>query len=274
MRARPSLRANGSRECAPERHCEQSEAIQSRKKGWIASSLTLLAMTGPGTGARSFETVIASQWVARMRARPSLRAKRSNPSRRTKKGWIASSLTLLAMTGRTPAQGVLRPSLRANGSRECAPDRHCERSEAIQSRKKEWIASSLTLLAMTGPGTGARSFETVIASQRVARMRARPSLRAKRSNPSRRTKKSWIASSLTLLAMTGPDTGARSFETVIASQWVARMRARASLRAKRSNPEPQERLDCFVADAPRNDGTDTGARSFETVSQRVARMRA
>src|SRR6267378_1440144 len=82
MRARPSLRANGSRECAPERHCERSEAIQSRKKGWIASSLTLLAMTG-----------------------------------------------------RTPGQGVLRPSLRANGSRECAPDRHCERSEAIQSRK-------------------------------------------------------------------------------------------------------------------------------------------
>src|SRR6267143_1857365 len=167
-----------------------------------------------------------------------------------------------------------RPSLRANGSRECAPDRHCERSEAIQSRKKSWIASALTLLAMTGPGTGARSFETVIASQWVARMRARPSLRAKRSNPSRRTKKGWIASSLTLLAMTGPDTGARSFETVIASQRVARMRARASLRAKRSNPEPQERLDCFVADAPRNDGTDTGARSFETVSQRVARMRA
>jgi len=112
MRARPSLRANGSREYAPDRHCEQSEAIQSRKKGWIASSLTLLAMTG-----------------------------------------------------RTPAQGVLRPSLRANGSRECAPDRHCERSEAIQSRKKGWIASSLTLLAMTGPDTGARSFETVIASE-------------------------------------------------------------------------------------------------------------
>src|SRR5882724_3048220 len=31
--------------------------------------------------------------------RPSLRAKRSNPSRRKKKEWIASSLTLLAMTG-------------------------------------------------------------------------------------------------------------------------------------------------------------------------------
>jgi hypothetical protein len=51
----------------------------------------------------------------------------------------------------------------------------------------------------------------------------------------------------------GTDTGARSFETVIASQRVARMRARPSLRAKRSNPEPQERMDCFVADAPRND---------------------
>jgi hypothetical protein len=31
-----------------------------------------------------------------------------------------------------------------------------------------------------------------------------------------------------------------------------------SLRAKRSNPEPQTRLDCFVASAPRNDGLETG----------------
>jgi hypothetical protein len=112
-----------------------------------------------------------------MRARPSLRAKRSNPSRRTKKGWIASSLTLLAMTGpdtsarsfetviasQRVARMRARPSLRANGSRECAPDDRLR--EAIQSRKKGWIASSLTLLAMTGPDTGARSFETVIASE-------------------------------------------------------------------------------------------------------------
>jgi hypothetical protein len=32
---------------------------------------------------------------------------------------------------------------KANGPRERAPDRHCERSEAIQSGKKDWIASSL-----------------------------------------------------------------------------------------------------------------------------------
>ncbi|HTE98457.1 MAG TPA: hypothetical protein VK621_07450, partial [Bradyrhizobium sp.] len=33
------------------------------------------------------------------------------------------------------------PSLRANGSRECAPDDRLR--EAIQSRQQEWIASSL-----------------------------------------------------------------------------------------------------------------------------------
>jgi hypothetical protein len=41
------------------------------------------------------------------------------------------------------------PSLRANGSRECAPDDRLR--EAIQkARKKSWIASSQELLAMTG----------------------------------------------------------------------------------------------------------------------------
>jgi hypothetical protein len=40
------------------------------------------------------------------------------------------------------------PSLRANGSRECAPDDRLR--EAIHSAaREEWIASSLTLLAMT-----------------------------------------------------------------------------------------------------------------------------
>jgi hypothetical protein len=43
---------------------------------------------------------------------------------------------------------IRKPSLRANGSREYAPDDRLR--EAIQSRKKGWIASSLTLLAMTG----------------------------------------------------------------------------------------------------------------------------
>ncbi len=39
------------------------------------------------------------------------------------------------------------PSLRANGSRERAPDDRLR--EAIHSGKKNWIASSLSLLAMT-----------------------------------------------------------------------------------------------------------------------------
>jgi hypothetical protein len=42
-----------------------------------------------------------------------------------------------------------------------------------------------------------------IASQREIANLYLPSLRARRSNPSRRTKKEWIASSLSLLAMTG-----------------------------------------------------------------------
>jgi hypothetical protein len=42
------------------------------------------------------------------------------------------------------------PSLRANGSRECAPDdRLHEAMHFAVQRKKEWIASSLSLLAMT-----------------------------------------------------------------------------------------------------------------------------
>jgi hypothetical protein len=32
---------------------------------------------------------------------------------------------------------------------QCHQLRHCERSEAIQGRKKDWIASSQELLAMT-----------------------------------------------------------------------------------------------------------------------------
>src|SRR4029079_12129995 len=47
-------------------------------------------------------------------------------------------------------------SLRANGSRECAPDDRL--SEAIHASigKKEWIASSQVLLAMTGREPGLR----------------------------------------------------------------------------------------------------------------------
>jgi hypothetical protein len=46
-----------------------------------------------------------------------------------------------------------KPSLRATGSRECAPDDRLR--EAIHSvTKKEWIASSLTLRAMTKTKAG------------------------------------------------------------------------------------------------------------------------
>src|SRR5207247_8969352 len=46
-----------------------------------------------------------------------------------------------------PREGLI-PSLRANGSRECAPDDRLR--EAIHAATvEEWIASSLALLAMT-----------------------------------------------------------------------------------------------------------------------------
>jgi len=58
------------------------------------------------------------------------------------------------MAGTSPAMtvrgnGATRfPSLRANGSRECAPDDRLR--EAIQLWARQvWIASSLSLLAMT-----------------------------------------------------------------------------------------------------------------------------
>src|SRR2546430_15831830 len=47
-------------------------------------------------------------------------------------------------------QDLLPPSLRANGSRECAPDDRLH--EAIHDAAKQvWIASSQVLLAMTCP---------------------------------------------------------------------------------------------------------------------------
>jgi hypothetical protein len=53
------------------------------------------------------------------------------------------------MAGTSPAMTTELSSLRANGSRECAPDDRLR--EAIHSAaNEEWIASSLTLLAMTG----------------------------------------------------------------------------------------------------------------------------
>jgi len=64
------------------------------KKGWIASSLTLLAMTG----LERFLRVIASQRVG-PKGRPMTGSAKQSIAPRGKKGWIASSLTLLAMTG-------------------------------------------------------------------------------------------------------------------------------------------------------------------------------
>src|SRR5260221_8679086 len=53
-------------------------------------------------------------------------------------------------------QTAKEPSLRANGSRECAPDDRLR--EAIHlAAKKGWIASSLALLAMTTPTSNATS---------------------------------------------------------------------------------------------------------------------
>src|SRR5271168_667476 len=54
-----------------------------------------------------------------------------------------------------------RPSLRANGSRECAPDDGLREAIHFTAQKEEWIASSLSLLAMTvdttlGPATAIR----------------------------------------------------------------------------------------------------------------------
>jgi hypothetical protein len=47
------------------------------------------------------------------------------------------------------AQIHKKPSLRANGSRECAPDDRLREAIHGATRKKEWIASSQVLLAMT-----------------------------------------------------------------------------------------------------------------------------
>jgi hypothetical protein len=43
----------------------------------------------------------------------------------------------------------LSTSLRANGSRECAPDDRLREAIHFDKAKKEWIASSQGLLAMT-----------------------------------------------------------------------------------------------------------------------------
>jgi hypothetical protein len=57
----------------------------------------------------------------------------SRPRNRHHRGW----------TRFTERTGVLKSSLRANGSRQCAPDDRLR--EASQSRKARWIASSRSL---------------------------------------------------------------------------------------------------------------------------------
>jgi hypothetical protein len=82
--------------------------------------------------ARGFKFPNSTVWRSRGAIRqqqPSLRAKRSNPSHRTKKEWIASSQVLLAMTliDRSPrSRGAIRPrfaemfhALEIRGRGEC-----------------------------------------------------------------------------------------------------------------------------------------------------------
>ena len=73
-----------------------------------------------------------------------------------------------------------QPSLRANGSRECAPDDRLR--EAIHgSAKQVWIASSLALLAMTSRYASAispRVFARVMPEASLPRIRGRRECRA------------------------------------------------------------------------------------------------
>src|SRR5207247_2151871 len=81
-------RFRGERALHYPRHCEQSEAIQ----------LTTLGKNGL---LRRFAPRNDEESRAYL-ATPSLRAKRSNPAYPAGKEWIASSLSLLAMTKREP----------------------------------------------------------------------------------------------------------------------------------------------------------------------------
>jgi hypothetical protein len=101
----PSLRANGSRERAPDDRLH--EAIhRAAKEVWIASSLPLLAMT-------------MHELQTRLR------------------DLAARFARVFAICASGPQ---IQPSLRANGSRECAPDDRLR--EAIHAAAERWIASS------------------------------------------------------------------------------------------------------------------------------------
>src|SRR5258708_21741195 len=67
----------------------------------------------------------------------------------TKKVWIASSQELLAMTEYCVGRWAPSTSLRANASRERAPDDRLREVIHAAAERKAWIASSQELLAMT-----------------------------------------------------------------------------------------------------------------------------
>jgi hypothetical protein len=103
------------------------------------------------------------------------------------------------------------PSLRANGSRECAPDegrreapRHCERSEAIHLTAERKKMDCFVAYAPRNDGTGTHCEPTGRANARPMKGAAKHPViasAAKQSiSPQKESK--WIASSLTLLAMT------------------------------------------------------------------------
>ena len=133
--------------------------------------------------------VMASQRVARTRALPSLRAKRSNPYRRGKNGLLRSARNDEEEIGvdRSAKSRVEGPPGVADVRSAESPPRHGERSGDTNARPSV-MASQLVARMRALP---------VIASQLVARTRALPSLRAK-AKQSILPWKEWIASSLSL----------------------------------------------------------------------------
>jgi hypothetical protein len=160
MTVTPSLRANGSRDARPDDRLREaiqrftdlviasaSEAIQrfTAQGFWIASSLTLLAKTERVVNSRVvglLPCANASRLSQAMTVTPSLRAQAKQSSVAAgKDSWIASSLTLLAKTGRVvnsrfvgvlPCANASRlsqamtvtPSLRAQAKQSSSPA-HC-----------------------------------------------------------------------------------------------------------------------------------------------------
>ena len=195
--------------------------------------------------------------------------------------WIASrSLS----SGARSRDGARRMG-GANGSRECAPDdrlreaihrprRHCERSEAIHLatvRKNgllrcarndvEFQTRVRSLATRCGPRECAPD-----GGLREAIHLAAPSLRAQRSNPSRRAKKEWIASLRSQRRGTADATSRprramrdplaqpilRATETVIASaaKQSIRLRSKTGL-LRRSAPRNDGALASIMRSRPR-----------------------